>query len=95
MSKTNCSLATALFLVAVWSISGAALSQTTAQSQACAAGNVPCQCSFSCCGEERCNGAICNQCVLDCVQRKKPTDARSADLQSRCQGQTTQKFRRL
>ena len=95
MSKNSCSLAAALFVLAVCTVSGAAVSQTTPQPKGCAASNVPCQCSFSCCGEERCNGAICNQCVLDCVERKKPTDARSADLRSRCQGQTTQKFRRL
>ena len=76
----------------VMSISGAAQAQTAPR---CSPTNVPCQCSFSCCAQESCEGAICDQCVLDCVQRKKPTDARFTALQSRCRSQTSQKYKRL
>ena len=76
----------------VMTISGAAQAQSAPR---CLPSNVPCQCSYSCCDQESCEGAICNQCVLDCVQRKKPTDARFTALQSRCRSQTTQKYKRL
>jgi hypothetical protein len=58
-------------------------------------GSVPCWCSFTCCGQERCDGSSCNQCVRDCVQRNKPSDDRSAALRARCQSFKGQRYRRL
>ena len=64
------------------------------QNSNCSSTNVACQCSYKCCGEERCDGSICNQCVIDCVQRRQPTDERSISLQSRCESIMTRGFRR-
>jgi len=69
-------------------------SQGPAQS-ACAPANIACQCSFRCCGEERCDGSICNQCVIDCVQRQQTDDKRASPLKSRCQSLMTRGFKRL
>jgi hypothetical protein len=73
---------------------GQAKSQTPAES-ACAPANIACQCSFRCCGEERCDGSICNQCVIDCVQRPQAVDKRALSLKSRCQSLMTRGFKRL
>ena len=73
---------------------GQAKSQTPAES-ACAPANIACQCSFQCCGEERCDGAICNQCVIDCVQRQQVVDKRSTALRARCQSLMSRGFKRL
>lgn len=61
----------------------------------CAPGNAACQCSYRCCGEERCDGDICNQCVIDCVQRRQPTDDRFSALRSRCESLMMRGFKRL
>jgi len=74
--------------------SGAPHAQT-ASPNACAATNVPCRCSFLCCGEERCDGSVCNQCVIDCVERRQTADNRSASLRSRCQSLMSRGFKRL
>jgi hypothetical protein len=75
---------------------------TTASAQAprtrgnaCAQGNVACQCSYRCCGEERCDGQVCNQCVIDCVQRRQPSDERFSALRARCDSIMTRGFKRL
>ena len=62
---------------------------------ACAPANIACQCSIQCCGEERCDGSICNQCVIDCVQRQQTVDKRALSLKSRCQSLMTRGFKRL
>ncbi|HWB46318.1 MAG TPA: hypothetical protein VG900_12820 [Hyphomicrobiaceae bacterium] len=61
----------------------------------CGEANVPCWCSFTCCGQERCDGSSCNQCVRDCVVRNKPADERFATLKARCQSFKSQKYRRF
>jgi hypothetical protein len=66
-----------------------------APAQTCAPTNIACRCSFQCCGEERCDGSICNQCVIDCVQRQQVVDRRSTSLRSRCQSLMTRGFKRL
>jgi hypothetical protein len=73
---------------------GQAESQSPAQG-ACAPANIACQCSFQCCGEERCDGSICSQCVIDCVQRQQTVDKRALSLKSRCQSLMTRGFKRL
>jgi hypothetical protein len=62
---------------------------------ACGPTNIACHCSFQCCGEERCDGSICNQCVIDCVQRQQAVDKRSTALRARCQSLMTRGFKRL
>jgi len=66
-----------------------------AQGRACATSNVACQCSYRCCGEERCDGQVCTQCVIDCVQRRQPGDERFNALRARCRSVMTRGFRRL
>jgi hypothetical protein len=66
-----------------------------APAQNCAPTNIACRCSFQCCGEERCDGSICNQCVIDCVQRQQVVDRRSTSLRSRCQSLMSRGFKRL
>jgi len=61
----------------------------------CSQANVACQCSYRCCGEERCDGQVCNQCVIDCVQRRQPSDERFHALRARCDSIMTRGFRRL
>jgi hypothetical protein len=73
---------------------GQALSQSPAEPN-CSPTNVACQCSYQCCGEERCDGSICNQCVIDCVQRQQVVDKRSLSLKSRRQSLMTRGFKRL
>ncbi len=62
---------------------------------ACGPTNIACHCSFQCCGEERCDGSICNQCVIDCVQRQQAVDKRSTALRARCQSLMSRGFKRL
>jgi hypothetical protein len=66
-----------------------------AKESSCAPANVACRCSFQCCGEERCDGSICSQCVIDCVQRQQAVDRRSQALRARCQSLMTRGFKRL
>lgn len=66
-----------------------------ARGNACAQANVACQCSYRCCGEERCDGQVCNQCVIDCVQRRQPSDERFNALRARCDSIITRGFKRL
>jgi hypothetical protein len=66
-----------------------------AKEGSCGPANVACRCSFLCCGEERCDGSICNQCVIDCVQRQQVVDQRSQALRARCQSLITRGFKRL
>jgi hypothetical protein len=76
----------------------AAAAPATAQgsrSNNCSSGNVACQCSYRCCGEERCDGQVCNQCVIDCVQRRQPSDERFSALRARCDSIMTRGFKRL
>jgi hypothetical protein len=61
----------------------------------CTSSNVACQCSYRCCGEERCDGQVCNQCVIDCVQRRQPSDERFNALRARCDSIMTRGFKRL
>jgi len=61
----------------------------------CSPANAACQCSFSCCGEERCDGSICNQCVIDCVERHQVIDKRATSLRARCHSLMTRGFKRL
>ena len=77
---------------------GRILAQNPAEApraNSCTPTNMACQCSFQCCGEERCDGAICNQCVIDCVQRQQTVDKRALSLKSRCQSLMTRGFKRL
>jgi hypothetical protein len=78
--------------------SGRILAQSPApapHANACAPSNIACQCSFQCCGEERCDGAICSRCVIDCVERQQVVDKRSTFLRTRCQSLMTRGFKRL
>ena len=95
MARLCCSAA---ILLALLTATGEARAQNPAENpthNACAPTNVPCQCSYLCCGEERCDGSICNQCVIDCVQRQQAVDRRSTSLRSRCQSLITRGFKRL
>lgn len=83
----------ALAAGAVMGNSGPATAQ--APNSRCGANNMSCLCSFDCCGQERCSTSSCNQCVADCMQRKRPNDERSLRLSQRCQGPPDQKARRL
>jgi len=65
------------------------------EQKSCSPANIPCQCSYQCCGEERCDGSVCNQCVIDCVQRQQPGDKKAAALKARCQSLMTRGFKRL
>jgi len=65
------------------------------RSNNCSSNNVACQCSYRCCGEERCDGQVCNQCVIDCVQRRQPSDERFSALRARCDSIMTRGFKRL
>lgn len=82
--------AAAAILVAV-----TAAAAQDAKRNACSPNNVACQCSYRCCGEERCDGQICNQCVIDCVQRRQPSDERFSALRARCDSIMTRGFKRL
>jgi hypothetical protein len=67
----------------------------TARGSKCSSSNMACQCSYRCCGEERCDGQVCNQCVIDCVQRRLPSDERFGALRARCDSIMTRGFKRL
>jgi hypothetical protein len=60
----------------------------------CSQSNVACQCSYKCCGEERCDGSVCSSCVVDCVRRQQPNDTRAVNLRSRCSSIMTRGFKR-
>jgi hypothetical protein len=76
-------------------LSSSAPGQVVRVQNQCANGNVPCLCSYQCCGEERCDGVICGQCVVDCVQRKQVVDDQFVQLRSRCQSMIMRGFKRL
>jgi hypothetical protein len=86
-----CALAAAALLAA----STASAQSPRGKANNCSQGNVACQCSYRCCGEERCDGQVCNQCVIDCVQRRQPSDERFNALRARCDSIMTRGFRRL
>jgi hypothetical protein len=83
----------AFALAASLAFSAAALAQST-PAPPCSQSNIACQCSYKCCGEERCDGSVCSSCVVDCVRRQQPDDTRSASLRSRCANIMTRGFKR-
>jgi hypothetical protein len=85
----------ALAAVALVAASAAKAQSPRAKGSSCSQSNVACQCSYRCCGEERCDGQVCNQCVIDCVQRRQPGDERFNALRARCGSIMTRGFRRL
>jgi len=86
----------AMVAVALLAIAATASAQAPrARGSVCAQGNVACQCSYRCCGEERCDGQVCNQCVIDCVQRHQPSDNRFSALRARCGSIMSRGFKRL
>jgi hypothetical protein len=93
MKKPVCVLCLAIVL-AIASAGTPGRAQNPGQN-ACSPADAACQCSFLCCGEERCDGSVCNQCVIDCVQRQQTADRRAASLRSRCQSLMTRGFKRL
>jgi hypothetical protein len=88
-------LTSVIAIAGAWFLAAVPASAQVVRTQNCAPTNVACQCSYKCCGEERCDGAICNQCVIDCVRRRQPSDERFSSLQSRCESIMTRGFKRL
>ena len=88
-------LAQALAAVALILAAATPAGAQGSRSNNCSSSNVACQCSYRCCGEERCDGQVCNQCVIDCVQRRQPSDERFSALRARCDSIMTRGFKRL
>ena len=89
------SLAQGFAAVALILAAAAPATAQSSRSNNCSPSNVACQCSYRCCGEERCDGQVCNQCVIDCVQRRQPSDERFSALRARCDSIMTRGFKRL
>lgn len=92
MRELNRILAAVVFLAvslaAIWTVEAQPASP-------CPPGNTPCACSFECCGQERCDGPICNQCVAACLKRTEPTNNQFTALRDQCQSMLKKGFRRL